>query len=165
MFKTLSLAAIMAAGALMAAPAMAHHYVVVDAADDGSMLRVLDQDSIAVSSGTIKQAWVMTMFAGKSVDDNVVRRHTLFLYDCGTPRSAFRQMEIYEQPSGAPADSWSHDDNDLTWTPVEKDTIGWDTRAIVCGNTVPDPGVIVDADNDDMLNAMFEASYADQSKK
>ncbi|MBW8883142.1 MAG: hypothetical protein JF615_17525, partial [Asticcacaulis sp.] len=88
MLKSLSIAAIALFGVVagsMAAPTMAKEYVIVDYEDDMSMLRVLDRGSVASVKDAIKSGWVITMFQGPAIEDNVVRRRALFMYDCATP--------------------------------------------------------------------------------
>ncbi|MBW8882860.1 MAG: hypothetical protein JF615_15980, partial [Asticcacaulis sp.] len=94
--------------------------------------------------------------------DNVVRRRALIMYDCATPRSAFRTIQLFEQADAAPADSWDYTDADLEWDEVKPDSVGGYTRDIVCGTQTVTDDDLITADDDVDLHHHFTSAY--QSK-
>ena len=157
----LALTTLGAVCALSAAPAMARDYAILDFEDDYSVVRVLDIDSISPVYDNIKSVWITTLWQGDKVEDDVVRRRALTWYDCDTARSAIRTIELYSEVGGEADDNWTYDDTEMTWSTVDPDTLGDETRNYVCGLTPVTADVKISADDDNQLEATVAAVYAD----
>ncbi|MBW8883141.1 MAG: hypothetical protein JF615_17520 [Asticcacaulis sp.] len=111
MFRSIIIAALAVAGVAAAAPALAEDYVLLDVSDDYSDMTVLDYSSIAVDHDQVKKAWLVTISVGPAIEDNVVRSHTLWLFDCPNSKAAIRTMQLYADVDHAPTDDLTLQDS------------------------------------------------------